>query len=86
MSEIVRYYNEYSDIEISQKTNIHSVYTKNILPLFRKLQDLLDKLFVLNVKIFIVKKHFTCYFNLYVQGVMLYFKTGMHLGCNIHKT
>ena len=76
MSEIVRHNNECSDIEISQKTNIHSVYTKNILPLFRKLQDLLDKLFVLNVKIFIVKK----------QGIMLYFKTGMHLGCNIHKT
>ena len=49
MSEIVRHNNECSDIEISQKTNIHSVYTKNILPLFRKLQDLVDKLFVLNV-------------------------------------
>ena len=70
MSEIVRHNNECSDIEISQKTNIHSVYTKNILPLFRKLQDLLDKLFVLNVKI--------------RRNVI--FKTGMHLGCNIHKT
>ena len=58
MSEIVRHNNECSDIEISQKTNIHSVYTKNILPLFRKLQDLLDKLFVLNVKIFIVHRVF----------------------------
>ena len=28
MSEIVRYYNEYSDIEISQKANIHSMFTK----------------------------------------------------------
>lgn len=53
MSEIVRYYNEYSDIEISQKANIHSLLTKKILPLFRKLKDCmkLNKLFVLNVKI-----------------------------------
>ena len=72
MSEIVRYYNEYSDIEISQKANIHSLLTKKILPLFRKLKDCmkLNKLFVLNVKI--------------KRSVI--FKTGMHLGCNLHKT